>query len=242
MITRSGSSFKAAAEAIFEDRNLSLSDREHLARWIADNSAGDDLVWDQIEAAAKRHRSSFSRAFAAVPMPYESLIRHALFARQVAETAKDGADPILRDTQQDHDDVLALADKARSLAEYYRKLQVWHVLGLGVPVPEWETRHWLLGCWEGELRERASRIFPQPFIDVSRQRFGKDKKRPRSREFRVFVQLMGTHLRAMTGKPYLKALASMTNIAFGATVQEQVDEKYVSAVLGGRSKNPTLDR
>jgi hypothetical protein len=212
-----GGSMEVLADALYGG-GLRAADRAHLKRWIEDASV-DDPVWDRIVAKApgETHRT---------------IIFYALETRRIAEAAKFGDDPILREGQERRAKLLTLAEKADDLARYYQEAENYSGIAmffqrfLVLPVlPEQEAvprvePPYLRVQQLRELHEREAQLLrqlagrkPRPTTRISRQSGGKNK-RDRSREYVAFMYLVVDHMREMSAKPHYGAVATMTNIAF----------------------------
>jgi hypothetical protein len=206
------SRFKTVLAKVLVDAKLSAADRAHLTRWATDGWA-DDVAWRKIEADAEAHGLIPSES------AHETVIREALFTRDIAEGVSHGDDPLLRERKEQRDLLLELADKADDLAKYYAKAEKFSGIAMFFArflKPVAELRRW----HEQEavlLRQRAGRE-PKPTTFISRQSGGK-KKRLHSRKYNAFMFLMADQMRYMCGKPHYDAVATLTNIAFsGAKV------------------------
>jgi hypothetical protein len=230
------STFKAALANYLKSKHLVAADRAHLERWASDDWINDP-IWEKITLDARKRDSGDPEA---VPI---KIMFFAIQARQTAEAVKGGEDPVRSGMQERRAKLLALADKAQGLADYY---------GRGHPfeVQEFYEKHMMPLTTMKDLMQREADFLrlrageePEPTTRVSRQKRG--QKRAHSREYVAFMYAMVGLMREMCGKPHYAAVAHMTNIAYPDAVVDIDDVR--SAVKpttrrGRRRKGGAHDR
>jgi hypothetical protein len=213
-VSKERSPFRAALSAKFvatiteglvKRDDLPDPDRDHLARWIKlhDHSRHDSM-WEKVVADAHDlwPREGIPR----------SIIAYALHARQFAEAAKSGDDPIRQHNLQRRDQLLELAKKADELAEHFREVERYS--GDAMFFQRWFLPVRSLSMfheYEAKLLRQHAGREPQPTAFISRQRGGKGK---RPREIGTFISLMIDRMNEICRKPHRDAIAAMTNAAF----------------------------
>ena len=218
---------------------LTKDDRAHIKRWFVE---ADRRVWKQLAADVRR----YGELPAVVEGPYSIFISSALRARRFAES-QTNTPAVERKrkqqrAQQDHLDLLALAEKMDEVVRHRqscRKAQhPQRVPSPTGPLPdlpqEAEAKRSLewLGREASRLRrlaeKEASRLRrlaqaksagepnwdwgPIP-VRVSRQSGGKGKH-TQSRKLGLFMQAMVSCMLEWCGQPRDGTVAAMTNIAF----------------------------
>lgn len=199
------STFKATLANYLTSEHLVAADRTHLERWASDDWINDP-VWEKITLDARKRDLGDPEA-----VPFK-IMWFAIQARRTAEAVKTGDDPIRSGMQERRANLLALADKAQGLADYY---------GRGHPfeVQEFYEQHMMPLTTMKDLMQREADFLrlrageePEPTTRISRQKRGKISAR--SREFVAFIHMMVGLMREMCGKPNYFAVSQMANIAF----------------------------
>jgi hypothetical protein len=212
--------------------NLSRAEGAFLKRWA--ESSADDPIWAKIVADARALNGW------QIKQLYLELIWYAREARRVAISVKDeGVDPILRAERQERATLLALADKAADLAQYFVEAEkhlgtaeFFHS-NLTLPVaPEQEAVVRIESVFRRVqqlqyihkrlaqlLRNRAGRE-PKPRTFISRDR--------RKRDINAFVHLMTLYMEDFCGKRYGSAIGLLASDAFNTLV----DAEDVRKTLG----------
>jgi hypothetical protein len=214
----------------FEGDKLDAADRAYLRKW-ADNCA-DDPIWEDIVADARTQGRWPSKTI------HSTVIWYALEARRIAESVKSGDDPILREKQKQRAELLALAEKADDLAQYFQETEKYSGIAmffqrfLVLPVqseqeavprvePPFLRVQQLRELHEREaklLRQRAARV-PKPTTFISREK-GK-------RHVTAFIHLMTDYMDEICGKQHRHAVALLASMA----CKDQVDDEDVRNTL-----------
>jgi hypothetical protein len=220
-----------------DDDILRTTDREFLQTWIDDYA--DDTIWEKIVAEARVFNDS--RNFDKL-----SLIWYAIRARRLAEDVGSGVDPLQRERQKRHDELLALADAADALTRYWQEAEMRCArldLFPPFPIPYEQVLLWrTLNVRQAQfLREIAGKA-PSPNTRISRQ--SRNKNRSRLRECTAFMYAMVGHMHEICGKPRYTVVAMMANMAF-PEADVSVDDVRLAARrattrLGRRRKTDPL--
>jgi hypothetical protein len=156
----------------------------------------------------------------------------------IAESVKSGDDPILRERQKQRAELLALAEKADDLAQYFQETEKYSGIAmffqrfLVLPVqPEQEAVprveppflrvQQLRELHQREaqlLRQLAARV-PKPTTFISREK-GK-------RHVTAFIHLMTDYMDEICGKQHRHAVALLASMA----CKDQVDDEDVRNTL-----------
>jgi hypothetical protein len=224
-----------------ERDTLQKLDREFLQAWIHDHYA-DDAIWEEIVAKARQFRVSHV-------LGHFPLIWYALRARRLADEIRFGDDPLQRERENRRDELLALADAADALAQFWRKAEGKStVLALGFPpfpIPfERVLQLQKLNEGQAQLLLLLAGAPPPPTTRNSRQK--RSKKHDRSRECAAFMHSMVGHMREICGKPFYHAVATLTEIAF-PEAEISIDDvrrvaKQATTRSGRRRKTDALSR
>jgi hypothetical protein len=199
------STFKAALANYLTSEHLVAADRAHLERWASDDWINDP-IWENITLDARKRDSGDPEA-----VPFK-IMWFAIQARQNAERVKEGQDPMRSGMQERRAKLLALADKAQGLADYYRR-------GLPFEVQEFYEKNMLPLTTMRDMMQREADFLrlrageeAEPSTRISRQKRG--GKNVHSRKYVAFIHEMVGLMREMCGTPHHFAVAQMTNIAF----------------------------
>jgi hypothetical protein len=192
-----------------ERDTLQKLDRDFLQAWIHNHYA-DDAIWEKLVAKARRFQGSHT-------FNHLYLIWYALRARRLADETRFGDDPLQRERENRRDELLALADAAGALTQFWRKAEgksaVFAVGFPPFPIP-FERMLQLQKLNEGQAQLLFLRAGEPPPPTVRNSRQKRSKKHDRSRECAAFMYSMVGHMREICGKPFYHAVATLTEIAF----------------------------